>query len=328
MKNEINNNPEKTEASLKNGAVFQKITHFIKYHNGFVIGLILALLGGAAIFAAPPAAREAVLGEEVITESGVDNATLLAADLGSFDFAMKIGDVFEDDKKYYVDYSFETIGIQDNVWQTITRRLSMEIDKLSLAGGDLGFYVQEQLAQVAQNELAYLERVQLAEREKGQTEIVKTVEYTGLIGLVLDVRNAVLPGYDPVVKPAPVELAQDDESPLLPGTEPNEENKESKSQPEKTGTGGNPPAAGSGSGTGGSANNPPSGNATTTEEAVIPPLETSETSETLEPSEPSESLEPSEPSEPSEPESVAPEPETESELESEIESEVESSPVS
>ncbi|UMX48465.1 MAG: hypothetical protein L7H18_00135 [Candidatus Nealsonbacteria bacterium DGGOD1a] len=311
---------------MSSETIKNKITGFVKYHNSFVIGLVLALLGGAAIFAADPEAKKAVLGEEIITQSGVDNIALLAADLGSFDFAMKIGDVFEDDKKYYVDYSFETIGIQDNIWQTITRHSSMEIDKLSLAGGDLGLYVQEQLTQVAQNELAYLERVQLAEKEKGQTEIAKTVEYTGLIGLVLDVRNAVLPGYDPVVKPAPVELAQDAETPEEIMDEPAENGGEndnsslitgSNNQP--SGTGGNPPAAGSGSGAGGSADNqPPSGNGTTTtEEAVVPPpepsepLEPSQTSETSNPSETLEPSQPSEPSEPSESEPVVPEPDLE-----------------
>ena len=34
-----------------------KIAHFAKYHNGFVVGLMLAFFGGAAIFAASPAAR-------------------------------------------------------------------------------------------------------------------------------------------------------------------------------------------------------------------------------------------------------------------------------
>jgi hypothetical protein len=299
MKNEINNNPEKTEAPLKKGAAFQKIAHFAKYHNGFVIGLVLALLGATAIFAADPEAREAVLGKEIVTESGVDNSALLAALLDDFDFGMTVENVTEDDGNYYIDYSFNTYQIQDNVWQIAPRHSLMKIDKLSLAGGDLGLYLQKQLSEIVQNELAYLKEVQTAEREKGPTRMVKTTEYTGLIGLVLDAKNAVLPGYDPVVKPAPVELAQDDEPPLLPETEPTEENKESESQPEKTDTGGNPPAAGGGSGAGGSANNQPSsGNATTTEEAAVPAPEPSETSETLEPSgtEPVDS-EPSQPSE-------------------------------
>jgi len=198
---------------MSSETIKNKITHFVKYHNGFVVGLMLALFGGAAIFAASPQAREAVLGEEIVTESGVDNSALLAALLDDFDFGMTVENVTEDDGNYYIDYSFNTYQIQDNVWQIAPRHSLMKIDKLSLAGGDLGLYLQKQLSEIVQNELAYLKEVQTAEREKGPTRMVKTTEYTGLIGLVLDVKNAVLPGYDPVVKPAPVELAQDAESP-------------------------------------------------------------------------------------------------------------------
>jgi len=206
-----------------------KILDFIKYHNGFVLGLVLALFGGAAIFAASPEAREAVLGKEIVTQTGIDNGALLAADLGNFDFQMKIENVGEDDSSYYVDYSFQTLEIQNNVWQTAKRRASMKIDKYSLAGEDLGLYVQKQLAQIAQNERDYLQQAQNAEKEKGPTQIARTTAYTGLIGLVLDAKNAILPGYDPVVKPAPAELAQsilpEPEPENLPGKEDNNDKK-------------------------------------------------------------------------------------------------------
>ena len=286
-----------------------KIAHFAKYHNGFVVGLMLAFFGGAAIFAASPATREAVLGKEIISQTGVDNSAILAADLDDFDFEIKINDVAEDENNYYVDYSFRTLEIQDNIWQAAQRRSSMTIDKLSLAGKDLGLYVQEQLVQIAQNEQNYLKQVQAAETKKGPTQIARAAEYTGLIGLVLDAKNAILPGYDPVVKPAPVELTV--ASPNAPEEIADEGNdnlsliNDSGNQPPSTGTGG---------GGGGGNNNlslinepnnqPPSINDTTTEEAIIPesgPAEPSETSEIPEPSEIPESPEPSESSEPSEP---------------------------
>ena len=192
--------------------LIKKVLDFVKYHNAFTIGLILVLFGGGAIFAASPDARSAVLGQEIITEHGIDNTRIINADLENFDFQMKIDNVTEDVTNYYIDYSFRTIGIEGNEWQTITRNLQMVIAKDALAGQDLGLYVQKQLASIAQNELAYLEQAQTAEREKGQTEIVRTTEYTGLIGLVLDVKNAVLSGYEPVVKPEPAELAQNTEA--------------------------------------------------------------------------------------------------------------------
>ncbi|MFA5458670.1 MAG: hypothetical protein WC261_13690, partial [Synergistaceae bacterium] len=266
-----------------------------------------------------PATREAVLGKEIISQTGVDNSAILAADLDDFDFEIKINDVAEDENSYYVDYSFRTLEIQDNIWQEAQRRSSMTIDKLSLAGKDLGLYVQEQLVQVAQNEQNYLKQVQAAETKKGPTQIARAAEYTGLIGLVLDAKNAILPGYDPVVKPAPVELTV--ASPDAPEETADEGNDNSSlinnsgNQSTSTGTGG---------GGGGGNNNlslinepnnqPSSGNGTTTEEAIIPepePAETPETPESPEPSEPSEIPE-SPATEPSEPEpepDSAPEPE-------------------
>jgi len=331
---------------MSSETIKNKALDFAKYHNGFVIGLILVFSGGAAIFAASPAAREAVLGEEIITESGVDNSAILAADLDNFDFEIKINDVAEDENNYYVDYSFRTLEIQDNIWQEAQRRSSMAIDKLSLAGKDLGLYVQEQLVQIAQNEQNYLKQVQAAETKKGPTQIARAAEYTGLIGLVLDAKNAILPGYDPVVKPAPAELTV--ASPDAPEEIADEGNNNSSlinnsgNQSSSTGTGGggdnnSAPTANSNnqpSGTGGSSNNQPSsGNGTTTEEAITPepePAESSETPESPESPEPSESPEspespePSEPSEPSEP--AEPEPEPDSAPEPAPEPEPESEP--
>ncbi len=193
-----------------------KILNFIKYHNAFSLALILVLFGGGAIFAASPDVRSAVLGKEVVSLQGIDNSRIINADLENFDFQVKIDNVTEDTANYYVDYSFRTIGVEGNEWQTITRNAKMTVSKESLAGQDLGLYVQAQLANIAQNELAYLEQAQAAEKEKGLTQIVRTTDYTGLIGLVLDTKNQILPGYEPVVKPEPVELAQETPQPQEP----------------------------------------------------------------------------------------------------------------
>jgi len=186
-----------------------KIVDFVKYHNAFTVGLALALFCTGAIFAASPEARDAVLSKEIITVRGVDNSRIINADLENFDFQMKIENVAEDETNYYIDYSFQTLGVKNNVWQIIARANTMTVGKASIAGQDLGLYVQAQLANIAQNELAYLKQAQAAEREKGLTQIVRTTKYSGLIGLVLDMKNAVLPGYEPVVKPEPLELAQE-----------------------------------------------------------------------------------------------------------------------
>jgi len=225
----------------------QKIITFVQYSNAFTVGLVLVLFGAGVIFAASPEARDAVseaIGQEVVVEqTGVDNAALLAADLAAFDPQMKVENVSEDEENYYVDYSFQTLGIQDNVWQPISRQLSMTIDKLSLQGGDLGLYVQKQLNEIAQNQLSYLKQAQQAEQEKGKTEIAKTTEYTGLIGLVLDVKNAILPGYEPVVSPndqlSVINVPPDPVSPVVPATPGNPSN--ATTTKETTGGGSNTP---------------------------------------------------------------------------------------
>lgn len=193
--------------------ILQKIINFVKYHNAFTIGLILVLFGGGAIFAASPDARNAVIGKEIVSLQGIDNSLIRNADLENFDFQMKIDNVTEDQDNYYIDYSFHTLGVENNKWQIISRSAKMTVLKISLAGQDLGLYVQAQLANIVQNELEYLKQAQAAEKEKGLTQIVQTTEYTGLIGLVLDTKNQVLPGYEPVVKPQVIELAQETPKP-------------------------------------------------------------------------------------------------------------------
>ncbi len=180
--------------------MLQKIISFIKYHNAVSIGASLILVLSFSAMASDDV-RDIVLGEKIVKEQGVDNSVLLAADLANFDLEMKIIDVTEDNLNYYVDYQFETLGIQDDIWKPIMRQKQMVISKAALADRDLGLYVSEELGEIIDNEIAYLKEVQQNEEEKGQTFIQETTKYTGLIGLVLDTKTKELPGYEPVVKP-------------------------------------------------------------------------------------------------------------------------------
>ena len=188
----------------------EKIINFIKYNNATAIAITLVLVSTMGVMASEDL-RNTVIGEKVVIEIGVDNTQLLQADLDNFDLQMTIVDATEDNNNYYIDYQFQTIGIDSNIWQELSRTSQLIVAKVALAGRDLGLYVQEELSEVADNELAYLEEVQEAEQEKGKTEIIETVEYTGLIGLVLDIKNKVLPGYKPVVEPPEVVIQQPSE---------------------------------------------------------------------------------------------------------------------
>lgn len=195
--------------------MYQKIINFVKYHNAFTIGLILAFVFSGAIFASEDL-RDAVIGETIVTQSGVDNSALLAADLDNFDFGMTITGVSEDPEpsssasygagpqNYYVDYTYQTLAIKDNVWQVISRQATLTVSKVALADQDLGLYVAEELGEIVDSELAYLKEVQQKEKEKGQTFVQETTKYTGLIGLVLNPVTKELPGYEPVVKPSEI----------------------------------------------------------------------------------------------------------------------------
>lgn len=177
----------------------QSIITFIKYHNlvPIILGVVLIATGGAF---ANEDVRNAVIGEEIITEQGIDNSQILAADLDNFDIVLQITGVNEDGGNYYVDYTYQTLAIKNNVWQLITKGKTLTVSKKALGNEDLGLYAQEELGEVADYELNYLKEVQVVERKKGMTKLVASVDYTGFIGLVLDIKDKILPGYEPVIE--------------------------------------------------------------------------------------------------------------------------------
>lgn len=177
----------------------QKVINFIRYHNSFAIGvaLIFVVMGGAF---ASETVRNAVIGEEIVMEQGIDNSQILAADLDNFDLALQIQSVSEDEENYYIDYTYRTLVILDNRWQEVLKEETLTVSKETLGDRDLGFYVAEELGEVANYQLSYLKEVQEIEREKGLQKVMTSVKYTGLKGLVLDIKNKVLPGYEPIVE--------------------------------------------------------------------------------------------------------------------------------
>ena len=176
-----------------------KIIHFIKYHNAFAIGISLVLVLTFSAMASEDV-RDALIGEKIETWQGMDNSQLLAADLDNFDLQMQIINVAEDENKYYVTYQYRTLAVKDNVWQPVVEQPTLTVYKDALGESDLGLYVAEKLSEVADYVLNFLKEVQTAEKEKGLTKLATSVEYTGLIGLVLDIKEKVLPGYQPVVQ--------------------------------------------------------------------------------------------------------------------------------
>ena len=224
-------NSTKQNNLIKENIKLNKIIDFIKYHNAFTIGLILIFVFSGVIFASEDV-KKAVIGEEIITQTGIENTQLLEANLDNFDLAMTIEAVSEDENNYYIDYSFNTLGIKENVWQPLVRKVTMTVSKLAIQGKDLGLYLTEELGEAADYQIKFLHEVQKAEKEKGQTKIVETTQYTGLIGLVLNTKEKVLPGYEPVIEPEVVVFEPRDTTPAqLPEPEPQIES-QPQSEPE------------------------------------------------------------------------------------------------
>ena len=123
--------------------MFKKIITFIKYNTFTAIIIAVAFVAVASAVASNEDIKKNVIGEEIVETQGVDNTLLLATDLEEFDLEMKITDVFQDDENYYVDYQFNTLGIQDNVWQEIFNQGQLVVSIESLEVGDLWLYVIE-----------------------------------------------------------------------------------------------------------------------------------------------------------------------------------------
>jgi hypothetical protein len=190
--------------------MLQKVLHFIKYNNAVTIILVMCFSGFGVAYAASPTVRDSVYSSQEVVVS-VDNTAIVAADLDNFNFNLKINSVTEDDKNYYVAYSYQTLAIGDSVWQIEEMDKTLTVNKETLDGKDLGLYAAKQLGDNMDYELSYLKRVQKIEQEKGVSEKVVTTEYSGLVGKLLNPKENVIEGYNPVI-PVPV--------PETPVTEP------------------------------------------------------------------------------------------------------------
>ena len=172
----------------------KKIIDFIKYNNATVIILAIVLIVGGGALAAGPEN----IGQKQTSVEGVDNTVLLAVDLAAFNMDFKIENIEQDEKYYYVTYSFLDLVLADNAWQY---QLSQKTQKVSKKiKEDIGVYMAKFMAK------HHEARVRELTKEKGQAESageqkrVEVTEYSGLIGRTLDLASAVFPGYEPVVK--------------------------------------------------------------------------------------------------------------------------------
>ena len=209
--------------------MYQKVVNFIRYNNAFAIAFFLLFSGFGITYAASPEVREGVYASKEVVVS-VDNRQVVSVDLDNFNFNLVINSVTEDDKNYYAAYSYQTLAIEDGAWQTVTVEKTLTVSKEALDGKDLGLYATKELAEIINYELSYLKRVQKLEQEKGTSQKVVVTEYSGLVGKLLNPKEEVIEGYNPVI-PEPIpEVAPP------PGPTPEPVPPQSEPEPEPTST--------------------------------------------------------------------------------------------
>lgn len=180
---------------------YQKILHFIKYHNAVTIVFVMVFFGFGVSYAASPAVRDSVY-SSTETVVSVDNGAVVSADLDNFNFNLKINSVTEDEKNYYATYSYQMLVIENGAWQNKEVEKILKVSKAALGGRDFGLYAAEELGENVKSELSYLKKVQKLEKEKGQSQKVVAVEYSGLIGKLLNPKEKIIAGYNPVIPEA------------------------------------------------------------------------------------------------------------------------------
>ncbi len=182
-----------------------RVWKFLQYNNVVPVALSILILGGGSAFAATDPAAVYSAQQQVVS---IDNTYIANKDLSAYSPQAQITAVTEDADTYYVAYDFTTIDLVNSTWQDTTKQRSLKVSKAMLGNNDLGLYVAEQLKENVAAELVRLKDTQEIEKKSVTQKVVATV-YGGLIGKMLDSSTETLPGYTPVIAPAPASLASD-----------------------------------------------------------------------------------------------------------------------
>jgi len=219
----------------------RKFVTFLKYNNAIPIAFTVLMVGAASTYAA---ANPEVIIEKTEEVISIDNSYIAEINLKKYTPTARIVSVKEDDIFYYVEFDFSTIELKDFVWQDITVRKEIRVEKGGLGPyRDLGLYVTEQLKELIDHELQRLRETQKFEiAQRSEKKVV--VAYSGLVGGFLSDKVETIKGYKPVVvPPKPVKeketFARPDPNAQFPKPQPvekkedvsNEENNEDNKRP-------------------------------------------------------------------------------------------------
>jgi hypothetical protein len=121
---------------------------------------------------------------------------LLEADLENLQMDYNIENIEQDEKYYYVTYTFINLEKIDQVWQYQMREKKRKVSKKLRM--DLGKYLAEELKEEYQARIKTLREEQELAQTEGETQITEVEEYSGLIGKTLGMAANVFVGYEPV----------------------------------------------------------------------------------------------------------------------------------
>jgi hypothetical protein len=172
-----------------------KAAEFIKYNNAVPIILGALFFATSATFAASPAVRESVYDTETVVQS-VDTTYIYSVDLEDYPFLMRITNVTEDERFYYLAYDFDTIDIVEGVWQDVVRQSTLRIAKGLLGNGSLEDYAESELAQVRAAEILRLTKTQEEQRKIGATQKTVATVHSGLVGDFFAPTEETVPQYE------------------------------------------------------------------------------------------------------------------------------------
>ncbi|MEA1963246.1 MAG: hypothetical protein U9M94_03350 [Patescibacteria group bacterium] len=175
--------------------MLKKAINFIKYNNAALLILLVIFVIGSGAFAQTEAGQE-FIGEKQEEIKGADNILLLDADLENFDMDFKIEKITQDDKYYYVIYTYLDLIKADDAWEYSLnekiRKVSIKIKK------DLGDYLAEELKEEYDARVKTLKQEQKIALEKGEETRTEVIDYSGLIGKTLKLSEKIFFGYESV----------------------------------------------------------------------------------------------------------------------------------
>jgi len=175
--------------------MFKKFIHFIKYNNAMTLILVLVFVVGSGVFAQTETGQE-VIGQKKTGVLGIDNTLLIEADLDAFDMNFRIEKIEEDEKYYYVTYTFLDLVEDRQAWQYFLEERVRKISKKSRV--DLSEYLAEEFVEMYESRIGYLQEERSRAEILGEEKRMETSEYSGLIGKTLDVVASVFSNYRPV----------------------------------------------------------------------------------------------------------------------------------